>query len=462
MKLTNPLQKKLWENIQHFAFDDPSSDFPFSKKLQQENHWNKDFTSRAIEEYRKFIFLCCILPNGASPSEAVDKVWHLHLTYTTNYWIEFCQKTLNKDIHHFPTTGGRAEKVKHTNWYQQTLQDYIITFGYEPPSTTWPTGQPFEDQGEVEIYETNFLKKIVVLFGVITLIYVWSNSLFRSTGEEFLFHYFILMIAGIAVSWILQLHKSKKLDKIIDENFPVAFSVYQIASFLYGTHRAYQTALIDLLKRDIIDTEGSEYKLTTHPVYDSEKKDNPLLATLTAKIAIGNTFTYQQGFELLDTAKIANPAFEHLAQISKKVDYQKFIIPGIVLAIGFGRLFQGLANSMPVNYLVFEIGLFTLISLMIAAEYSYTRLVFKRSERIWMNQNNNGRGSDILGNFSLASTAAIIGFAEYPILAEIFQRYSPVQKYSNGSWDYGSSGSDGSGGGCSSGCGGCGGCGGGD
>src|SRR4051812_19409164 len=118
--MNKPLQQKLWENIRTFAIDDPASDFPFSKKLQQENHWSANFTATAIEEYRKFIFLCCILPEGASPPDAVDKVWHLHLTYTSNYWIEFCRKTLHKEIHHFPSRGGSAEKIKHAGWYRQT------------------------------------------------------------------------------------------------------------------------------------------------------------------------------------------------------------------------------------------------------------------------------------------------------------------------------------------------------
>src|SRR5215203_396854 len=96
------LQKELWGKIQTFSFDDPSSDIPFSKKLQKENNWDSPFTASAIEEYRKFIFLCCILPNGASPSDTVDKVWHMHLTYTKNYWVDFCRITLHKDIHHFP------------------------------------------------------------------------------------------------------------------------------------------------------------------------------------------------------------------------------------------------------------------------------------------------------------------------------------------------------------------------
>ena len=94
MKTT--LQDELWQKIEAFVLDDPYSNFPFSKKLEKENNWSPGFAARAIEEYRKFIYLCCIAPTGASPSDAVDKVWHLHLTYTQNYWISFCKKLCTK------------------------------------------------------------------------------------------------------------------------------------------------------------------------------------------------------------------------------------------------------------------------------------------------------------------------------------------------------------------------------
>ncbi|MGC4100084.1 glycine-rich domain-containing protein [Ferruginibacter sp.] len=90
-------QQELWKKIQTFQLDDPTSAFPFSRKLAKENHWEQSFTNRAIEEYKKFIFLCCISPSGASPSAIVDEVWHLHLTYTDNYWNRFCRETLMKE-----------------------------------------------------------------------------------------------------------------------------------------------------------------------------------------------------------------------------------------------------------------------------------------------------------------------------------------------------------------------------
>ncbi|HZH96015.1 MAG TPA: hypothetical protein VEY06_09025, partial [Flavisolibacter sp.] len=130
--------EELWKKIQDFELDDPAAAYPFSKKLAKEAAWQMPFTRLAIAEYKKFLLLCCISPQGASPSEVVDKVWHLHLTYTRNYWDELCSNVLGKPLHHHPSTGGMQEQKKHQAWYQETLQLYTEVFGESPPPAIWP------------------------------------------------------------------------------------------------------------------------------------------------------------------------------------------------------------------------------------------------------------------------------------------------------------------------------------
>lgn len=127
----------LWNRIQSFSIDASNVDFPFSKKLAREENWTEIFAKKAIEEYKKFVYLCCILPNGASPSEIVDKVWHMHLVYTQNYWEEFCPNILQQKLHHHPSTGGSNEKTKHKNWFEDTLKNYGEIFQQEPPEEIW-------------------------------------------------------------------------------------------------------------------------------------------------------------------------------------------------------------------------------------------------------------------------------------------------------------------------------------
>ncbi|NML68912.1 hypothetical protein HHL23_03760 [Chryseobacterium sp. RP-3-3] len=127
----------LWNRIQNFSMDAPDADFPFSKKLAREERWTLDFAQKAIQEYKKFVYLCCILPNGASPSETVDKVWHMHLIYTQNYWEEFCPHILKRTLHHYPSKGGLKEKNKHRNWFSDTMKSYHEIFQQEAPKEIW-------------------------------------------------------------------------------------------------------------------------------------------------------------------------------------------------------------------------------------------------------------------------------------------------------------------------------------
>jgi hypothetical protein len=127
----------LWQQIATFKLDDTEAARPFSKKLAEENRWLEEKTLRVIAEYKKFLFLCVTQPNGASPSPTVDAAWHLHLTYTENYWGDLCRNILKTELHHKPSKGGMYEQNKHDTWYVQTLMAYTTTFGYMPPEDIW-------------------------------------------------------------------------------------------------------------------------------------------------------------------------------------------------------------------------------------------------------------------------------------------------------------------------------------
>ena len=68
--------------IQGFPLDEPGSVFPFSARLARENGWSREYALRALEEYRRFVYLAMTAGHPVTPSEEVDEVWHFHLTYT--------------------------------------------------------------------------------------------------------------------------------------------------------------------------------------------------------------------------------------------------------------------------------------------------------------------------------------------------------------------------------------------
>jgi len=132
---------QLWDKIEGFELDDPDSSLTFSERLARENGWGLEYSLRCIEEYKKFMFLICIASHPLTPSDQVDQVWHLHLLYTHSYWIEFCQNTLGKQIHHGPTKGGKHEQDKFTDWYAKTKELYKEIFKNNPPDDIWPSSK---------------------------------------------------------------------------------------------------------------------------------------------------------------------------------------------------------------------------------------------------------------------------------------------------------------------------------
>lgn len=135
MVISNP---ELWTRISDHALDDPAAVWPFSQRLAEENGWSQAYAERVVTEYKKFAYLACTLPEPVTPSDQVDQAWHLHLTYTKDYWERFCRQVLGRDLHHDPTQGGVEEDAKYRNWYLRTLRSYAEEFDVPPPADIWP------------------------------------------------------------------------------------------------------------------------------------------------------------------------------------------------------------------------------------------------------------------------------------------------------------------------------------
>ena len=135
----------IWNRLHSLNFDGAGVAVPFSARLARENGWTRGFAAKAIGEYRKFCFLAVHASHPVTPSDAVDQVWHLHLTYSRHYWDALCRDTLGAPLHHGPTEGGAAEDRKFHDWYDNTLASYRRYFG-EPPKDLWPKAEERFDE----------------------------------------------------------------------------------------------------------------------------------------------------------------------------------------------------------------------------------------------------------------------------------------------------------------------------
>jgi len=127
----------LWQALSAYEVGPADADFSFAQRLARENGWTPAKAARVFEEYRRFLFLAATAGHSVTPSDAVDQAWHLHLTYTRDYWERLCPEVLGQPLHHGPTKGGRAEGERFFEQYARTLRSYEAAFG-PAPADIWP------------------------------------------------------------------------------------------------------------------------------------------------------------------------------------------------------------------------------------------------------------------------------------------------------------------------------------
>lgn len=133
--------RDLWQRLSGYRIGPEGAAFSFQDRLARENRWSGDFAARVIEEYRRFCFLAIEAGHPVTPSDAVDQAWHLHLTYSRDYWERFCPEVLGMALHHGPTAGGAQERSRYYDQYANTLRSYAAIFGEDAPVDIWPNAR---------------------------------------------------------------------------------------------------------------------------------------------------------------------------------------------------------------------------------------------------------------------------------------------------------------------------------
>jgi uncharacterized membrane protein YgcG len=474
-----PEHNALWEKIRGFSFDDPKAAIRFSNKLATQQKWSGAYTQRVIEEYRRFIFLCCISPNGASPSKAVDEAWHLHLTYTQSYWIAFCKNTLGKDIHHHPSAGGAQENHKHEQWYAETLALYEEVFGTRPPADVWPA--PIRKQFTVPLTEWRMQNMLLLTVGLVMLTpfvisYIVYDEVFPFAlrGPQFLVFYLLLSAAALIGFYMIRKDKNRHLQRIVDDYFPGDMNIYQLSHLVYGKHRAVQTGVIDLYRRNLL-TIADNGDITVHnkKYVAPPKEENPLVPGFLAE-RDGDTINYEMiAVNWYTASPFEHPRIELLNRLTYGKEPWNTIYLVIIMTVGIGaaRVFQGIYNDKPVIFLVLEIIALTLITLYLDKKLIRDNaLLQKIEEQLWQKAGSGSLSHDsIVSEFAASGHSALAGIGAGVLLSSVFSSYvvPPLDTYVNsdtGSASRRSNSCSGAGscsGGSSCGGGGCGGCGGG-
>ncbi|MBD3728404.1 MAG: hypothetical protein IE933_01740 [Sphingomonadales bacterium] len=134
-------QDPRWIALSPYEIGPPDAPLSFGARLARENGWSEDFAARVVAEYKRFCFLAFTAGHEVTPSDAVDQAWHLHLTYSRDYWQRFCPDVLGGLLHHGPTTGTGDDRQRFYSQYAQTLKRYEEAFGEMPPGDIWPSAR---------------------------------------------------------------------------------------------------------------------------------------------------------------------------------------------------------------------------------------------------------------------------------------------------------------------------------
>jgi hypothetical protein len=194
---------ELWIKLKDFSVESKNDlatiKFSFLERLAKENNWSIVYAIKVFDEYKKFLYLTIKSGHEVTPSDQVDQVWHLHLTYTHSYWDNLCKNILDCPLHHNPTKGGIVESTKYTNTYTETLKSYKTIFGHNPPANVWPETEKrmnnYKNLKRLNAIKYFILPKLpvfVILFALI--IYFIFNIFSHNILLSDLIVYFLLIL----------------------------------------------------------------------------------------------------------------------------------------------------------------------------------------------------------------------------------------------------------------------------
>ncbi len=370
----------LYGRLQAFSFDAIDAQFPFSRRLARDNGWSEAYAQRVIEEYRRFVYLAVMAGHPVTPSDQVDQVWHLHLTYSRSYWEEFCPKVLEKPLHHEPTRGGAAEQSKFGDWYAKTLASYETLFQEKPPSDLWPDPEVRFGQ-DLQFVRVNrqqhwILPKLelqslwvgktslVSAIGILILL-TGCNSIegavnpLSFTGKTFLQFYAVagLNTVFVAIAWQSWLLRKNYMSQS-QENL----ALYESAC-LVGENRLADTAIVSLIQKGYMEIEEPEAEskgkhriLKLKVIKDADEDCHPIESAMLAGIPGSQGLRQIHGvLEELSTKVREQLQGQKLlmdGELLRSVRLYPALLIAAVLGLGGVRILIGLSHDRPVGYLV--------------------------------------------------------------------------------------------------------------
>ena len=353
-----------WRRIRAHAFEDADAPLDFVAKLAREQGWSRDQARAAIEEYRRFCFLSSVCDETMVPSVAVDEVWHLHLTYTEDYWQRFCPDALGFALHHRPGGRARDDAACHRQRYADTLAEYERWFG-APSARGWPgTTERFRKPGRFRRVDRDrvwlirkprwsFAPRTIAL-GVIALTaasFVEAMPLnpLDWTGPAFLLLFLALMVAStvFAAVWRRAAVETGRGEHAHD------LDASAMAMLAGGEARVVERAVGELLTRGVARFDAASRRLSVDAVpADLDDSARDIAEALRRDGDVGTVLTRCR--TVLDRlcGSLVQRGLWLDAEAASRIARNSALAPGLVLALGIAKIGVGLSRERPVAMLV--------------------------------------------------------------------------------------------------------------
>ena len=497
-----PAHVELWSRLETFAFDEPGAAFTFSQRLAREHGWSAAHTGRVIDEYRRFLFLAVTAGHPVSPSDAIDQVWHLHLTYTRSYWETLCGEVLRQPFHHQPTRGGDNERAKFHDWYARTLASYRTAFETSAPADLWPpAGRPAPaNVRRINVRRYWLIPRprgpraqvIATIVAVAALFFIAGCTgsgafpgagLLDLRGPQFLLFYVIAFPVALAIATLVRWW-ARQPASLTDNVQPEQLDPYVVAALAGGPKRVALTALARLIHANAVTVKrtgtGARISRNTplspkaHPIEKQLHRNLSHTCSFSEVVRQLRPASVPLDAELVSQGWLVAPAQRPLAH------WLPLAIAASPIVLGLLKISVGLDRGKPVSFLV----MLCLASIAIVVGIFARPLRVTRRGQAWLDRSLKDRAS-LRYNKSPEDPAILplavglfgVGVLANTSLAHISERLTPLQDASpsfigDSGFGFGSdsssSSSDSGGSSCggdsggSSGCGGCGGGGGGD
>jgi uncharacterized protein (TIGR04222 family) len=467
--------RNCWQRIAAHPFEDPTVGLDFCTRLAREHGWTREEARAVIEEYRRFAFLAVVAGHEVTPSDHVDEVWHLHLTYTRDYWRTWCPEVLGCELHHGPTRGGAENAARYRAQYAETLASYERVFGAPPPARWWPgtherfrAPQRFQRVDRAQVWvipRPRFAlpQRIAALIGLACALpspaFALPANPLDWTAAPFLALYGVAMLVSIvgAVLWRRSLRENGSTASATN------LDPYGVALLAGGAQRAGDAAIAELLARNAARLDESQQRL----VLDARPADLPPPLDMVAKQIQHDG---RPDKVILGVARMLGPVRATLERNGLLLDPAQrqraallpALLPAAVAVLGVLKIYLGMMRDKPVGFIVVLTILIAIVAVGFAASRPQRsragdRALAQLTER-HQREVRAPRGTEVALAVALVGTSALAGTA----WASYHQLRQPPSSGDGGSSSSDSSsssssnndsGSDGGG----SGCGGCGG-----